>query len=232
MNAVNRLFSLLGVSALLLAPAMAAAETGFYAGLGVGGANTEADIDTPIQYYETQFDGSPDFTAPVGDPIQVDFDASDAAFKAFAGYRILDWLAVEGGWYYLGEPDDTTATPDQSTRVETEIELKGWNADVVAFWRFHDQWEAFGKIGVFFWEIDWQSNDPVSSSGSQIGPPNLIAVPSFVEDDESGEDLKGGLGIHYLHDENLALRGEFEYFDVDDTDSVWLLSFSAIWRFN
>ena len=75
----------------------------------------------------------------------------------------------------------------------------------------------------------------LSASGSSIGNPTdgfLAVVPSVWEDDENGEDLKGGLGMQYLHDSNLALRGEFEYFDVDGTDNVWLISFAAIWRFD
>jgi opacity protein-like surface antigen len=194
------------------------AETGLYGGLGVGGSKIETDLLTPLT------DG--------GDPpsfITVDFDEYDASFKAFAGYRFLDWLGVEGGWYYLGEPDGSSSAPDPSTRITTEIELKGWNADLVAFWRFQEQWELFGKIGVFAWNSDVSVQSRVDVAGSPSDNP-----PSFDQvyrDDDNGEDLKGGVGINYLHDDHLALRSEFEYFDVDNTNAVWMLSFSAIWRF-
>ena len=224
MKAMNRTISLLGVAALLLANVSAMAETGLYTGIGIGGAKIEADIQTDIQFFD-------DTNQPIGGPVKVDFDEYGPAFKIFAGYRIWDWLGVEGGWAYLGEPDGSTSTPDQSSRIKTDYELKGWNADVVGFWRFNEQWEAFAKVGVFIWEDDIDVNDRVITSGSQVGPPGISADPSRWESDESGEDIKGGLGLHYLHDDNLALRGEFEYFDVDGTDGVWLLSFSALWRF-
>jgi OOP family OmpA-OmpF porin len=235
MKAISTHVSKFSALVLCLGSVSAAAETGLYLGLGVGGAKIESELQTDIQYYEADLLGNPNFNAPVGGPVEIDFSEYDAAFKAFAGYRVLDWLAVEGGWIYLGEPDGTQQSPDRSTRIQTDYELQGWTADVVAFLRFNEQWEAFGKVGVFVWENDIQSNDRSATSGSAIGNPTdgfLAVVPSVWEDDENGEDLKGGLGMQYLHDSNLALRGEFEYFDVDGTDNVWLISFAAIWRFD
>ncbi|UCG74261.1 MAG: outer membrane beta-barrel protein [Chromatiales bacterium] len=216
---MKRLIILLALTGLGAFSSSVFAETGLYGGLGVGGSKVSADVDTPFV----------DDAVPPN-PIVVDFDEYDASFKAFAGYRLLDWLAVEGGWYYLGKPDGSSAFVDPSTRVETEIELKGWNADLVAFWRFQDQWEVFGKLGVFFWNSELEVRSKADASGSPSGNPPGANQTLF--DDQSGEDIKGGVGINYLHDENLALRGEFEYFDVDETDDVWMLSFSAIWRFN
>ena len=216
---MKRLISLLALTILGASGTTAFAETGLYGGLGVGGAKISADVDTPFV----------DDAVPPNS-IVVDFDEYDASFKAFAGYRFLDWLAVEGGWYYLGEPDGSAAFVDPSTRIDTEIELKGWNTDIVAFWRFQEQWELFGKLGIFFWESDGSVRSKVDASNSPSGNPTGSNQIAF--SDENGEDIKGGLGINYLHDEHLALRGEFEYFDVDDTNDVWMLSFSAIWRFN
>lgn len=216
---MKRLTCLLALTVLGTSGTTAVAETGLYGGLGVGGTKISADVDT--QFVD-------DAVPP--NQIVVDFDEYDASFKAFAGYRFLDWLAVEGGWYYLGKPDGSAAFVDPSTRIDTEIELKGWNADLVAFWRFQEQWEVFGKVGAFFWESDGSVRSKVDASGSPSGnPPGSNQI---VFSDENGEDIKGGVGIQYLHDDNLALRGEFEYFDVDDTDDVWLVSFSAIWRFD
>lgn len=219
----------------------AVAETGLYGGLGVGGSKIESDVSTTF----------PTSAPPPQDNnFVVDFDEYDASFKAFAGYRFLDWLAVEGGWYYIGKPDGSRSAVDPSTRIDTEIELKGWNADLVAFWRFQEQWELFGKVGVFIWNSETTYRSKVDASGSPSGNP-----PGFDQiffDDKSGEDVKGAVGINYLHDDNLALRAEFEYFFIDeelgatasdapgldpnffeegDTNAVWMLSFSAIWRF-
>lgn len=232
MNVMNRTTALVSACALLLASTSAPAETGLYGGIGVGGSKIESDIETGIQFYDTDFNGDPDFSSPIGGPVKVDFDEYGPAFKIFAGYRFLDWLGVEGGWSYLGEPDGSTGTPDPSSRIKTDFELRGWNTDLVAFWRFNEQWEAFAKLGAFFWKIDIDSNDRVITSGSQTGPPSITASPSRYQASESDQDIKGGLGLHYLHDDNLALRGELEYFDIDGTDAVWLLSFSALWRVN
>ncbi len=216
---MRKLLSLLAFAVFATSVSPAVAETGLYGGLGVGGTKISTDVDT--QFVD-------DAVPP--NQVVVDFDEYDASFKVFAGYRILDWLAVEGGWYYLGKPDGASAFVDPSTRIDTEIELKGWNTDLVAFWRFQEQWEVFGKVGGFFWESDGNVRSRVDAAGSPSTNPPGSNVISF--SDNNGEDIKGGAGIQYLHDNRLALRGEFEYFDVDDTDDVWLLSFSAIWRFD
>jgi OOP family OmpA-OmpF porin len=211
---MKRLISLLALAAIAAANSAAVAETGLYGGLGIGGSKIEADFALS--------DGE--------DTFAIDFDEYDVSFKAFAGYRLLDWLAVEGGWYYLGEPDGSAAAVDPSTRITTEIELDGWVADAVAFWRFQEQWELFGKVGVISWNSDVTVQSKVDANNSPSGNPPV--ADTVFSDDENGEDIKYGAGVNYLHDDNLALRGEFEYFDIDGTDAVWLLSFSAIWRFN
>lgn len=216
---MKKLISLLVLAVLATSGGPAVAETGLYGGLGIGGTKISTNVDT--QFVDA---------AVPPNQIVVDFDEYDASFKAFAGYRILDWLAVEGGWYYLGKPDGARSFVDPSTRIDTEIELKGWNADLVAFWRFQEHWELFGKVGGFFWESDGSVRSRVDASGSPSGNPPGSNVISF--SDNNGEDIKGGGGIQFLYDNHLALRGEFEYFDVDDTNDVWMLSFSAIWRFD
>ena len=79
---MKRLISLLALTILGASGTTAFAETGLYGGLGVGGAKISADVDTPFV----------DDAVPPNS-IVVDFDEYDASFKAFAGYRFLDWLA-------------------------------------------------------------------------------------------------------------------------------------------
>src|SRR5512136_952687 len=51
------------------------------------------------------------------DGANLNYDANSTAFKVIAGWRFLDWLAVEGNYVDLGSGDDTV----DGTRIETDV---------------------------------------------------------------------------------------------------------------
>ncbi|MDH5228144.1 MAG: hypothetical protein OEW50_12145, partial [Gammaproteobacteria bacterium] len=83
----NILLASTAATALGLLTAQAhAADNGIYLGASVGQSSTE---------YDESFEGT-----------NFNFDASATGFKAIAGWRFLDWLAVEGNYVDLGSGDD------------------------------------------------------------------------------------------------------------------------------
>lgn len=104
-----------------------AADNGIYLGGSVGQANIEVDN--------------------LGGLSAADFDGDDTAFKVIAGFRPLDWFAVEASYVDFGNPDATVL----GERFEAEAD--GISAFAVGFFALGPV-DIFGKLG----GINWDSN--------------------------------------------------------------------------
>lgn len=128
------------LASLLMAPAIAQADSGFYLGGSLGRSLLEGDIAD----------------AGAG---SLNFDDGDSAWKGIAGFNIdafvID-LAIEGGYVDFGAPTDSIAGND------IEFDLTGWNLYGLAGLEL-------GPVGVFAKAgfIDWSSD--VSLNGTRIG---------------------------------------------------------------
>lgn len=126
----------------------------------------------------------------------IDFDASDPGWKAFAGFRFLRFLGVEGGYIDMGSPSDKNVT----------IDLTGW--DIVGMGVLGlGPVDFFAKYGAIRWDTE------VSDAGSDSGTDQVYGV---------------GVGFHFSH---IGIRGEYERFDVDNTDDLYMVSVGFEWRF-
>jgi len=169
--------------ALLFAAAPAfAADNGIYLGASVGQAGVS--IDT--------FEGE-----------NFDFDADSTAFKAIAGWRFLDWLAVEGNYIDLGSGDDTI------DGVKFESDVSGVSLSAVGFLPVGPV-DLFARIGAVNWDADFS-----------------VPGESFSDD---GTDLTYGVGAQFRV-WSLSIRAEYEQFDVDAADTVDLISLGVTWTF-
>lgn len=136
----------------------------------------------------------------------LDFDDGDSAWKGFAGFNIdafvID-LAIEGGYVDFGQPTDRIAGND------VELDLTGWDLFGLAG-------VELGPVGVFAKAgfIDWSAD--LSLNGSRVAG-------------DSGTDPAYGVGVRFSLF-SAELRGEYEYFDIEDTDAS-LLSVGLVWTF-
>jgi len=136
----------------------------------------------------------------------LDFDDGDSAWKAFGGFNIdafvID-LAIEGGYVEFGQPTDRVAGND------VEFELTGWDVFGLAG-------VELGPVGVFAKAgfIDWSAEAIVN--GTRVAS-------------DSGTDPAYGIGMRFSLF-SAEIRGEYEYFDVEDTD-VSLVSVGVVWTF-
>jgi OOP family OmpA-OmpF porin len=126
------------------------------------------------------------------------FDGSDTSWKVFGGYRMNQYFAAELEYIDGGSPDDRGF----------EVSVDGFNASVLGSWPFSEQFSAFAKLGMLFWDAEAQG----------FG-------------DDSGEDFSWGIGADFNFTENFTVRGEYQMFDIEDTDTVDNLALSVIWRF-
>jgi hypothetical protein len=163
---------------LATVPATAFADSGVY----IGGSFGNATLDTGITV--------PGFSSQ--------FDEDDSAFKVLLGYRFdlpNVFLAVEGGYVDLGQPEITVATETLT------IEPTGVNLFGIAGLEAGPA-ELYLKAGYIAWDADLTLSDDLGilDSGS-----------------EDGSDLGYGLGIAFGLGP-VAVRGEFEKYDIEDAD--------------
>lgn len=135
--------------AVLLAPGVASADSGFYIGAGAGGATIEADLGDS---------GIP------GLPSSIDED--ETATKFFAGYTLdlpmID-LGVEVGYVDFGEPE-VDILGDNLTFDTTGVNAWGiatLNAGLI---------DLYGKLGLIAWEADASFlGQSASDDGTDLG---------------------------------------------------------------
>jgi hypothetical protein len=151
--------------------------------------------------------GSAALDVNIGEGIPNTFDDEDFAWKVFGGYNfgitpVFD-LGIEGGYVNLGNPSgDIEGTP-------VSIETTGWSVSGVIGFDIGPV-GLFGKYGYFGWDAD-------------------TVVDGFSEtfdgsDPVYGAGLRFGLG-------SLEIRGEYEVFDIEDTDDVSMWSLGLAYRF-
>jgi OOP family OmpA-OmpF porin len=115
-------------------------------------------------------------------------------------------FGIEGNYIDFGKPDDNIL--GQIARIDAEA----WTLYGVGSLGLSDTFDLFAKAGVVSWEAD-----------------SLIDGVRVGVDD--GEDLALGIGAKLNFSESLGLRTEFEWFDIDDADAVWMASIGLELRF-
>lgn len=154
-----------------------AADNGIYLGASVGQSNLQID----------------DF----------DYDADATGYKVIAGWRFLDWLAVEGNYVDFGSGDDRVA----GTKIETEAD--GISLSAVGFLPVGPV-DLFARVGA----IDWSAD---------------LSSPGITSGGDDGTDLTYGIGAQFRV-WSLSVRAEYEMFDIEDAD-VDMISVGVTWTF-
>ena len=136
-----------------------------------------------------------------------DFSAYDAGYKIFAGYNFgkipLVDLAIEGSYVFSGE------LSDEINGVDVTYEQSSFNAFGLAGLSF-GPFGVFGKLGAGAWDAD-------AKVGSE-------------KESDSGTDPIYGVGVR-LTLFSITGRLEFEYFDQDDVDNLYMTSVSIMYTF-
>jgi OOP family OmpA-OmpF porin len=130
------------LAAALALPATALAGP-WYVGLGVGQARTSNDLVT-----------NRESTIINADDIRSDFDRTDTAWKAFAGYRLHRYFAVEANYADLGKAKLVTGLaggdPPAPASITIDRKVDGWGADGLALLPFDEhRLTLFARAGAF-----------------------------------------------------------------------------------
>jgi opacity protein-like surface antigen len=133
--------------------------------------------------------------------IPIDIDGDDTGFKVIAGIRPLDWLGIEANYVNFGEVEDNGF----------EIDADGISAFAVGFL-------AVGPVDLF-------------AKGGLISWDSSISREGFTgERSDDGTDFAYGVGAQFRV-WSLAVRAEYELFDVDDADELNMISVGLTFTF-
>jgi len=132
-----------------------------------------------------------------------DFDDDDLGFKVFGGYNfgIIPLLDLAVEGSYANF--GKASSPQIANQ---DVDITGWDLFGLAALNLGPV-GLFGKVGQIWWNSD--------SNIAQL--------------DDSGNDMAYGLGLRFQIG-SIAIRGEYEYFDLDDTD-LSMLSAGVSWTF-
>ncbi|HUK36580.1 MAG TPA: outer membrane beta-barrel protein, partial [Vicinamibacterales bacterium] len=196
------------ILALSMAPIFAAgtasaAQEGFYVGAGAG--ETTAKASTGPLLVSTPPDVFNTFH----------FDKNETGYKGFVGYNFLPWLGVEGGYVDLGSPSQNWQRG--TTSLQGDVNADGWEGFVVGYLPIGPV-DIFAKVGGIASNIDLKLKDSV------VGQP----TQHFSESDSNGMWAYGG-GVAYNFG-HWSLRAEYEGYDVNKLDDLYMVSGSLTYR--
>ena len=141
------------------------------------------------------------------DDSDISFDGSDIGWKVFGKYMFNDNWGIEVGYVDLGNPDDTILD------VDIGVEADGFDAFLIGSIPASESFDLFGKVGYIAWDAE-------------------ISSPGFPSESDDGSDLAAGIGGAFHTSDKFSILGGWGWFDIEDSDSVWMLSIGVQVGFN
>ena len=225
------------IAVMLCTPSIATA--GAYLGIGIGGTRTEsslADIGLVPVCESTTAGCYQDLDPPpVGVGSNPDFAGSEVSFNFVAGWMFNQNIGLEIGYIDFGQATDDLALPEScavfgcsSRQWSSEVQREGFQLFLIGSLPLNDSVDLFGKAGVINWDADYEGHERSEqyASGPPLGAQNVAMSSS-----DDGTDMAAGFGINLRTDSPFSLRADFTYYDFDDTDSVYVLQFMALYNF-
>jgi hypothetical protein len=132
-----------------------------------------------------------------------DFNDDDLGYKIFGGYNfgVIPLLDLAVEGSYVNLGEASSAQ-----LADGDVEVTGWDLFGLAALNLGPV-GVFGKVGQIWWSSD--------SDIAQI--------------DDSGNDMAYGVGLRFQIG-SIGIRGEYEYFDMEDTN-VGMLTAGVSWTF-
>lgn len=139
--------------------------------------------------------------------VPANFDEEDFGWKLMAGYNFdfaVITLGVEADYVDFGAPSGDV--------LGSQIEV-----DANGFAGFGTAGFDLGPVGVFakLGVISWDAS---------------FSVDGFDAGSDDGTDTAYGVGVKFGL-ASVEIRGEYEIYDIEDSDDVAMLSVSLVWRF-
>ena len=186
---------------LMSLPVMAAEDSGFYVGLGLGQSSVDTD------------------SIEIVEGVAYKFDDGSTAWKIFGGWRMNKYISFELDYFDTGTLDDeiTYDLGDTDLFAKTEVNLSGWAPYVIGTWPI-GIFELSAKLGYAFYDVDVDiyATDGIEEDSGSVS--------------ESESDIAWGVGAGVTLFDNLNVKIEYEVLEVSDANAdIWWLT--GAWRF-
>lgn len=212
--------AMLAVAALaaLAAPAAQAqtqaAETGWYAGGSIGRAGATIDDD--------RIRGGLAAQGLVTNTLED--REHDTGYKVFGGWQFNRNLALEAGWFDLGEFGYTARTTAPGS-LTGNMSARGFNLDLVGALPLTERFSVLGRVGV----TSMRTEGRFSATGA-------ARVPyASANSSQTSGNVKWGVGVAYAFTEALSMRLEAERYRLKDSvgnrGDVDMVSVGLVYRF-
>lgn len=129
-----------------------------------------------------------------------DFKDERVSYKGVAGLKLGDMLSLEGQYIDFGTAEDG----------DSRVEADGWTAGAVLEVPLMQNFAVYGKGGALFWDAEGRFAN--------------------VRADDDGTDPFYGVGARFALNPHLALRLEYERFELNDAD-IDMASTSLLFHF-
>jgi len=187
--------------------------------LAVSLASAEDDTDTHTRF---RVGVAAAFSDYEGDP-SLPIDDTSLGLQFYAQAQLNSWFGIEGGYFNSGEfetdlaPNSTTCKPEEF--CDAELEFKGFSLSAVGYLPIggdDSDIDLYGKIGVYNFDIDMSQKIGASQVPSSLG---------------SSSGLTAGAGAVINIGNNMGIRTEFDYYDIENTEHLWTLAMGLEYRF-
>ncbi|MDP1683438.1 MAG: outer membrane beta-barrel protein [Burkholderiales bacterium] len=178
-----------------------AADSGFYADIGVG-------------YAKADLGSTAGFTV----------DDTDTSYSLGLGYNFNKNISVEGGYLKLGKASLSSSgsvsgtyygSPFTATgTLGASAEVDGFYLGPVFRYPVTEKIEILGRVGAYIWEADLKA----SASGSLVYAGTTYAGNVSASKTEKGTDAYYGLGLNYKLNDRIGVGMDWTRFDIDGTD--------------
>jgi hypothetical protein len=138
-----------------------------------------------------------------------EFEGDDAGYKVFAGYRIIDNVAVEGSYTDLGS---FSATRNLST---LNAEAQAYAVWAMGRFPLGEIFSVWVKLGLALTETDLVLEEP----------------PETTRESRDDTDLSWGVGVGVDLGRRVTLRLEWEEYMGDSSDKIQYASLGAQFNF-
>jgi OOP family OmpA-OmpF porin len=192
------LLALAANSALLMSPAHAQMEAGYWT-FGLGAGQTRSAFDERSLTSRNSSVLPPNAITSQS----IATDRRDAGGKVFVGRQFNPYIGMELGYFDLGKFGWQTSTTPAGT-LNGEIRAQGLNVDFLATLPLSTNLSALGRVGATY----TRTRSEYSSTGILR---TLNPSPS-----ERKAEPKWGLGLQYAFNQNFQMRLEGEEYRIND----------------
>ena len=152
--------------------------------------------------------------------VDYQYDHNDKGYKLFIGKQLNRYLAIEAGYFDIGQFGFDAVTTDG--RLSGTSSYRGMNLDLVGQVPMTERLSLLGRVGAAY------TKTRTDFTGNRL---NAVTGP-HVSEKKAG--LKAGLGLEYKLSEALAVRTEYERYRVNDAvgnrGDVDALTFGLVYK--